>query len=406
MLWPFLLSLTIVVNLVSYQKMDLFFVLFFCLAIDKTHIKTNPVPPLYPIKTEKLLNCLLALLFGSVSIATLLHSPNISEALKEIFNLRWVLGFYAAIYAGYRFQNDTVEKTSRWPFLLIFLTGVLIAYAFHPERDFVSFERRLIALYENPNHLALALIIPWSFLLGYIAHTKKKFTLSLCSQLLTLLAMSIVLFFTYSRTAWLAMLFIMLGVVVITRSKKLMWIGFTSIITIFTLCYFDLFWVRERILYSFNFSPDSAQSTRILAWKVGWHIFQENPFLGVGFENIHTSYKIAYQKLGIPDALLVGHSHNEFLQILLGAGLIGLIAYTSILAAGLKYFFNSFRNSPHLEVRKVAFGAFLVIISIVLCSITDTPLRIHEGRNYILLILGISLGYIRHQEYLGQKAGG
>ncbi|HHD92247.1 MAG TPA: O-antigen ligase domain-containing protein, partial [Candidatus Portnoybacteria bacterium] len=67
---------------------------------------------------------------------------------------------------------------------------------------------------------------------------------------------------------------------------------------------------------------------RLLVWKYGWEGFKERPIRGWGWENFLVPFNKHYtNKLNEP---WFDKSHNEYLDILISSGILGLLAYLSI----------------------------------------------------------------------------
>ncbi|HEX6791313.1 MAG TPA: O-antigen ligase family protein [Candidatus Krumholzibacteria bacterium] len=68
---------------------------------------------------------------------------------------------------------------------------------------------------------------------------------------------------------------------------------------------------------------------RLIAMRTAWELFQHHPFTGVGLGNF--SDAAAYQLfVRIP-------AHNTFLEILVGLGIFGLLAYVLVILSGLRH---------------------------------------------------------------------
>ena len=70
---------------------------------------------------------------------------------------------------------------------------------------------------------------------------------------------------------------------------------------------------------------DSSTRKRMEFIRIGWELFLENPFLGIGMDNAH--YHM-YQQLGTDV-----YTHNNYVEILSGGGFVGFLLYY------LKYIF-------------------------------------------------------------------
>jgi len=85
--------------------------------------------------------------------------------------------------------------------------------------------------------------------------------------------------------------------------------------------------------------PTSADS-RLLIWRISYNMFKDNPITGIGFGNYSHKY-MDYQADFFKDdshvekysmiAGNVNHAHNEFIQLLVETGIIGLSLFLAIL---------------------------------------------------------------------------
>jgi len=66
---------------------------------------------------------------------------------------------------------------------------------------------------------------------------------------------------------------------------------------------------------------------RLAHWQASWRMFEDRPWLGVGFGN----YEVVYGAYSVPrwsDPL--GHAHNYYLNVLAETGLVGLATYIAL----------------------------------------------------------------------------
>jgi len=116
------------------------------------------------------------------------------------------------------------------------------------------------------------------------------------------------------------------------------------------LIYFTSSAAQSRISNTLN--EKSYDSERLWIWKANWEMIKESPWLGKGYgqnQNLLADY---YIKINAPSGLIVSHAHNQFLHILAGMGVLGLVTYLGtvlffmILNLRLIFFFTDpFQNS-------------------------------------------------------------
>jgi O-antigen ligase len=71
-----------------------------------------------------------------------------------------------------------------------------------------------------------------------------------------------------------------------------------------------------------------SDAQRLLSYKTAWTLYKENPILGTGLGDIYADVD-AYYKQNHPTQRTM-LPHNQFLSILLGTGLLGLLAFTAL----------------------------------------------------------------------------
>ena len=70
---------------------------------------------------------------------------------------------------------------------------------------------------------------------------------------------------------------------------------------------------------------DNSDSNRIRSMQIGWQIFRENPVLGIGIGDLRNEMEIRYQEQAPQFKSLI--PHNQWLYILAGSGLLGLLVF-------------------------------------------------------------------------------
>ncbi len=107
-------------------------------------------------------------------------------------------------------------------------------------------------------------------------------------------------------------------------------------------------------------------------------------------------YPEYYAKAGYGPEYIVGHAHNQFLEVMTGAGLLGLIGYLGVFISGFIFFHRRFKEVTETHKKQIALGALLAIVALFFTSMTDAPFRLHEVRNYVLMLLGFSFGFLNN----------
>lgn len=395
-LWIILFGLLIGVNLIHYRTVDIFFTMIALAAFAEAfRNQRSPFKLLFISHTFSL--WILFFVF-SCTAGYILNGFTGSDQISEVLELRWVLGFYSCAYLGSKIGTKS-KYISLVPVITLLALGVLIFdhYRINPF-NLVDIRYRFRGFYENPNHFALAAILLWGYYLPFLTNPNNTSPSSRGLYLLTFLTLTFSLLATYSRTSWLGGLFVVLIATVFSPKKKLSFSLLLSGLVIFGGLYtFNIFSIQDRIISSLNISPNGPEGGRFSVWIASFHIFLDHPLFGVGIEQASRLYDSYYQNLGLSKEFIVGHAHNQFLQILAGAGIFGFVAYLGILINGL-FFFGKHAKAEDSKSYQVGLASLLVIIALITCSFTDAPFRLPECRNFLLILLGTSFGFLKTQE--------
>jgi putative inorganic carbon (HCO3(-)) transporter len=170
---------------------------------------------------------------------------------------------------------------------------------------------------------------------------------------------------TFARSLWLSLL-IAVPVFGFIRSKK---IG-----TILSLLFFVLVGgallfsptIRSRAVSIFDFH---ANETRLNLWQTSWKMIQARPVTGFGEDNF-TLYFDQYKVPGYYDVAC--HPHNDYLNVLVSAGVPGLIAFLALWFFSIQAGYRAWRRSTDPFARGLAFGGTLTIIGFLVGSFFQT----------------------------------
>ncbi|MFH1258571.1 MAG: O-antigen ligase family protein [Elusimicrobiota bacterium] len=200
------------------------------------------------------------------------------------------------------------------PKILKYLTlhdGRVVATRSHP----ITFGEGLI--------FPLAIIISYFFALG----KEKKIILALGGVIIL-----IALILSQSRGAWLGMLGVILVMETVKLRKFPYW-GAGLILLIGLLIFsFRASEITERARSIFNLKTDVSNTSRLTMWRTGLNIFKDYPVLGIGPGNVEKLYS-QYCPPNPNSPKTWSELHNNFLQIAVERGIIGLIAFLTLLAS-------------------------------------------------------------------------
>ncbi len=371
------------------------------------------------------------ILAAAVSITV---ARSFTDSIAEL--AKWIEMFAAYWLVAQFFDEKNVTRLLAVMFCAGLAQALLGAYQYYfrvgPE-GFLLFggaNLRAYGTFEQPNPYAgyLGLILPLAFGtgLGMLSEISKPFFLQKngfeISKLLLLFffissvsVMLAALFFSYSRGAWIASA-AGLGItalLVLVRSKRAATVaivlGFVVLIVVglgeinvvpniiterFATVgdYFNFEDVRGVRANDENF----ALLERRAHWQAAVGMFEDSPWVGVGFGN----YAIAYPNYALPkwdDPL--GHAHNYYLNVLAEAGGIGFFTYVILWGAIFFVVGRAAVVSKGWQQGVIA-GAFGVLVALSIHNFFDN-LFVHA----LYIQVGLTLGIVEVLQSDGRMVG-
>jgi O-antigen ligase len=136
-------------------------------------------------------------------------------------------------------------------------------------------------------------------------------------------------------------------------------------------------------------------------WPIAVKIFLDHPFLGAGFD----AFGVAFTKYDTwSGQLRVEQAHNDYLQTLADAGILGFACIVSFILLFFKKGIATL-SSAHGFRRDAAIGAMAGCFGLMIHSFFDFPLRTPSNAFFFLLICAIAVVPIRseHREHRRRK---
>lgn len=133
---------------------------------------------------------------------------------------------------------------------------------------------------------------------------------------------------------------------------------------------------------------------RLSLWRVGWEIFKDHPFFGVGDISMG-NYQIKYRKYYEKE--LHGHLHNNFVHILAALGLFGLFAVLFMLLKMYLINFDIYKKNKDVKfLSSYSLGTIGVLTAFIISGLTELNIWDHEIITlvYFTFALNIALGYL------------
>ena len=194
------------------------------------------------------------------------------------------------------------------------------------------------------------------------------------------------LIFSYARSAWLGGVMGILTFGFLKGGKFILFL----VLGVFVLCL--LIYVIEPTSWDrikeIDFSKNKPESTRIRLWQTSINMIKDKPIWGIGLGNFGKLFN-RYKVEGIYDTTC--HPHNDFLNVAVNSGLLGLLAYLSMWAIFLYSTIKvTIKNRKTGFGNSVQMGGIVAIVAFLFASLFQCYYTDAEVNMLIMFILGLT----------------
>jgi len=133
-------------------------------------------------------------------------------------------------------------------------------------------------------------------------------------------------------------------------------------------------------------ASEVPEARRLVMIKDSWHIFLDHPVLGAGLGTLETAYS-RYESLY--DGLVVNHAHNDYVEALADAGLIGGACCAAFLFLLFRRWLAGVQATREPFFWAVRIGALVACAGILVHGFVD--FNLHIPSNALLFLLQASL---------------
>ena len=238
----------------------------------------------------------------------------------------------------------------------------------------------------NPGAYANFIATIFPFTLAILLYKKSSLNFISIWAIVNIVITIAIIIITNSRTAWIAIIissiFLLIHKTRISKSintfLKSKWKLMLSIILI------SIFVFLSTFLY--NYKKNSADG-RLLVWKISTMSIKDKPILGHGFNSFYNTYNTKqesyFRNYNGNDNLLAADAtfaFNDFIQIALELGILGLILFLLMIIYSLRN-----NNISAYSNKFILIGTKSCIISLIICALFSYPLK--TGPNILLLYI-------------------
>ena len=207
---------------------------------------------------------------------------------------------------------------------------------------------------------------------------------------------------SWSRGSWLALAAALLAVIAMRNRRVAIAALAAGIALVVVLLVAGAAWLpgalAERVSglgsYVTGPNPDRTEITdenfavleRLAHWQVGWRMFEDHPWTGVGIGNYGTMYE-RYAPAHWYEAL--GHAHNIFINFMAETGILGFSAFILLWFGALRM---AWRAAGQLRgfSAALAIGVFGTLIYLTVHSMFDNLFVQHMQLQLALLLGGVA----------------
>ncbi len=332
---------------------------------------------------------------GSLSI-------NSYATMLAVVKLCLFLIFFAACFTFF----DTPKRLKNAVFVLI-VFGAFMSFIGILQKlsnpDLILWFRQVdyaqpFATYVNQHHFAAFLEMTIALTLGLLfAGSTRPDKRVLLIIAVVLMGLGIV--FTTSRGAMMSLVAI-LGLLTLLsfwsgrksksrRSKNpflsRVWIlvGANAALVIFLLVSAAFLGGSDLILRGTGLNgPKDFSNGRFEFWMTTLEIVKDNPLIGTGLDTFEFAYTRYDEWNG---EIRINHAHNEYLNMLSEAGIVGFLLVISFIVLLFKEGIKTIRTTHHPYRRGIAAGALAGCFGILVHSFFDFPLRTNANMFFFLI---------------------
>lgn len=284
----------------------------------------------------------------------------------------------------------------RWLYVSSAVGAVLSLISAANTMDF-NFDVRLKTYFTGVTNFGNLSVLLGVLSLGLLYREKNKLVYLIGG--IGILAAISCAFLSQTRTAWVALFFIFLILLLtLNNVKRISKIIIATLAAIsLTLFYFDNPIVNERvnlakkeITESSEKNPGSSLGVRKELLKSAWLIIQDHPLTGVGAGQYPKTLKTQADSGQVLESLKqgYGHPHNEILFAWVEFGIFGAISVLAFYLGPLIFFYRHLEKKE-LSVRTASRIGLLIILSYMVFGLSDVMITtwVMESSIFVVMLL-------------------
>lgn len=320
---------------------------------------------------------------------SIIYTQDIKSALWEMEKGAALLIFPLLLASSPKLPLQAIRFILRTFILSNLLFGVIClgyaAYKYLREEVNLFFNFDLVNLFNgHPTYYSMFILFSLAALFYLNSNRDKRDSWENKPSIIVLIALFFTVIIFLLSVRFIFLLFILIGLIAIvfyvrkTGHVKLGLLGLFIFIFIIFIAVNKNEFLKERLLqlknYRYELSEETMEgynglTTRLAQWESSIPIIKGSPFFGVGPGDVQAHLQMAYKKnflkYSYRDRL---NAHNQYVQTLLGLGVVGLIVFlANLVVPGI------------LAFKQQNFIYVFFILLFALCCITESMLYVQKG---------------------------
>ena len=303
-----------------------------------------------------------------------------------------ILLIYLAFVLFYFVTYQTLDTKKKWKGAIISLlfaaaivafigiyqnfSGVAGAASWVDQDMFDQIKTRVYSTFDNPNVLGefLVLMVPLSLAVIWRSRTDgQKFI-----YIAVFLALGACMIFTWSRGAWLGVL-LATALFLLIADKRWSLLAVVGVLLLPVILSSNSA-IASRILSVGN-TQDTSTAYRVSIWQASLTMIRDFWLSGIGLGS--DAFSMIYPRYALAGANFALHSHNLFLQIMVEAGIAGIITFVVMILAFVRRLFSGFVYHK----RKTFSGAIMLALATGILGFLFQGLTDNVWYNYKMVLV-------------------
>jgi O-antigen ligase len=158
---------------------------------------------------------------------------------------------------------------------------------------------------------------------------------------------------------------------------------------------------HDRIHYALQ----GGDTERIWIWKANLQMFKDHPILGIGYQENIEALREYYKTVGSPQEFMITHAHNQYLHMLSGTGILGLIVYLAIVIYMLVLATRVWKSISSRDFfhKGLALGVVGAQVAFLVGGLTEANLEHSKMKYALIFVWGITVWLAYEYRILREK---